>query len=157
MKVQSQIRQNAEEMSHYLSDLNSWSTTQVKKDQALLSKKPKQRGIRTTSTPTPISSSENEIAYSSSQPVPRPNGEVLTPASLVSQHSIPVIAPAAVPKATGDVSLGQMESKGREEGNSEYQKGHFLEAIKLYTKCIGLKVLSLQSLYRIIYAVICII
>lgn len=144
MKLQAQIRQNSEELSAYLTDLNSWEKKISKKDKELLA----QGGKRPRAVVTKTSSDDSNMAASSSAastPMPAPStaaggGAMLTPASLVSQHAIPVVAPQAVPRASGEASTGGMEAKVREQGNAEYQKGNFPEAIKLYTKCIGLKV-----------------
>lgn len=153
MKLQAQIRQNAEEVSAYLSDLSSWEKKAAKKDSELLSqaKKPRAPTKKTVidasvnasaTTATDASCASSSSIVSESTPVassPGSGAAALTPASLVSQHAIPVVAASAVPKATSEANVGGMEAKVREQGNKEYQKGNFAEAIKLYTKCIGLK------------------
>lgn len=136
MKMQSQIRQNAEEMSDYMSDLQKWETNVVKKDRALKSKAPKSVKVNKVETAGTVATNQH---VSSSAPLTAKDNEGLTPASLVSHHSLPVVAPTAVPKATTEASKGGMEEKVREQGNAEYKRGNFAEAIKMYTKCIGLK------------------
>ena len=135
IKLQSQIRQNAEEMSGYLADLNKWEENVKKKDKELKSKQLKPKTVKSVNSliaPVNVSSSAPAL------PLGGQNG-ALTPASLVAHHSIVEVAPAAVPKATTEACSGGMEGKVREQGNAEYKKGNFVEAVKLYTKCIGLK------------------
>lgn len=46
-----------------------------------------------------------------------------------------------VPKARGpDNSNTDTELAERERGNEDYKKGRYHEAIKAYTKCLGMKV-----------------
>lgn len=46
----------------------------------------------------------------------------------------------AVPRARGVASNQDIEVFERERGNDEFKKGNFIEAVKCYTKCLGLKV-----------------
>jgi len=138
INMQAQIRQNAEEMSDYMSDLNKWEVKAAKKDKEVGKQRPKvvkssAKDKESAVYEAPTNSTDISVA------LPNKGNEALTPASLVAIHSIPEVAPAAVPKASGEVSAGGMEAKVREHGNSEYKKGNFVEAVKLYTKCIGLK------------------
>jgi tetratricopeptide (TPR) repeat protein len=138
MKMQAQIRHNAEEMSTYLTDLQKWEAKAAKKDKEIGKTRPKV----VKSVPQPVAAHVSSATPSSAPaatPLAEKGNELLTPASLVAMHSITEVAAAAVPKATGEVSAGGMEAKVREHGNNEYKKGNFVEAVKLYTKCIGLK------------------
>lgn len=144
MKMQSQIRQNAEEMSNYLTDLQKWEVKAAKKDREVGKQRPKV--VKTSvpnqtlgSSPTGTTAISSASSFSVEVALPSKGNEALTPASLVAMHSFPEVAAAAVPKATSEVSAGGMEAKVREHGNNEYKKGNFVEAVKLYTKCIGLK------------------
>jgi hypothetical protein len=51
---------------------------------------------------------------------------------------------AAVPRARGVASNQDIEVFERERGNEEFKKGNFTEAVKCYTKCLGLKVCILS-------------
>lgn len=147
MKIQSQIRQNAEEMSSFYNDLSKWEATAAKRDKAIKDSK-KKKPPRQFASNSPLVVSGESYSKSveamqsgpSTNPVENGQSEILTPASLVAQHSIPIVAPSTVPKASGELSTESMETKVRELGNAEYLKGNFEQAIKLYTKCIGLKV-----------------
>ena len=64
--------------------------------------------------------------------------QMLTPASIVDQFI--GIAKVSVPKALGQASGLDTEAAERERGNEAFKKGDFDLAVKLYTKCLGLKV-----------------
>ena len=135
MKLQSQIRQNAEEMSTYMSDLQKWEKSVSTKDKQLAQKHVKEpRNFLRGSNKSEI------IDRSTPQLNANVSTDFLTPASLVDQHVTYSVSSASVPKASTEVSSGSMELKVRELGNEQYQKGNFAEAAKQYTKCIGLKV-----------------
>ena len=74
---------------------------------------------------------------SSSAPVPE--STLLTPATLASMASAPVAVQSQVPKPLGTASNVDIETYERERGNSEFKKGNFTNAVKCYTKCLGLK------------------
>lgn len=66
-----------------------------------------------------------------------PESTTLTPASL----AITPLSDAQVkvPKALGEASTVDIEAFERERGNAEFKAGNFANAIKCYTKCLGLK------------------
>lgn len=70
--------------------------------------------------------------------------EVLTPANIFSQTISNNMANTkgkeeTVPKARGTVNTKDAELVQRELGNQEFSAGQFENAIKSYTKCLGLK------------------
>jgi hypothetical protein len=155
MKVQAQIRQNAEEVSSYLSDMSKWEKNAnkrvlVKKSSANISKAlPVRLGSGTVKviekvpvTDTmdvsmgmnPISDTEFISSDSHAQPAE------LTPASLVTSLLLPMPSLSAVPAARGVANLKDAETSERERGNTEFEVGNFAAAIKCYSKCLGLKV-----------------
>ena len=147
MKLQSQIRQNAEEMSSYISDLQKWEKTVSSKDKQLASRQPKESRnviIAAPNRPEPVTLPSSSVNNKLST-------DILTPASLADKHGILSVSVASVPKASTEISSANMELKVREFGNEQYQKGNFAEAVKLYTKCLGLKVCILY--YFIIHYV----
>jgi len=66
------------------------------------------------------------------------NRRTLTPASLVAEHVCDNI-PTPVPRALGEREGEDVESRERERGNEAFRKGEFATAVKIYTKCLGLK------------------
>ncbi len=76
-----------------------------------------------------------------------PNAQAqLTPATMIDAHSpaASVAAPAdgshRVPRARGTAVAADAELAERERGNAEFNGGNFTAAVKIYTKCIGMKV-----------------
>lgn len=82
---------------------------------------------------TPIEKSSEE-----SQEKPFVSTE-LTPASLVPLSEKEAVPQSEVPKARGRASNVEIETFERERGNEEFKSGNFSNAIKCYTKCLGLK------------------
>ena len=65
---------------------------------------------------------------------------LLTPASLTMlAGSVGAVTQAAVPKARGVHHNKEAETVEREQGNKEFAAGQFPQAVKSYTKCLGLK------------------
>lgn len=91
----------------------------------------------------------DELEEDDNDPTPSPNGDLsvpistststtLTPASLAAPPSLSQNQ-KQVPKALGQASHVDIEAYERERGNSEFKAGNFANAIKCYTKCLGLK------------------
>ena len=146
MKVQAQIRQNAEEVSSYLSEMSKWeksANTKVAKRNIVSS--PKASAIRPGSGTVKVIekpsttgiciTKKGSISHSSSS-------ADLNPASLAERHSLAIETPMStlVPTARGIAGSKDAETAERERGNTEYESGNFTAAIKSYTKCLGLKV-----------------
>lgn len=193
MKVQNQIRQNAEEVSLYLSDLSKWEKTVNKRNTS----------NRTTSVPKALpvrlgsgtvkdidkrsiskdiknitaashtydvgykkwdkfnfadalaeqEKEDNAVDVDNDDITPEINKNVplitnLTPASLARRHATKATIQTAVPAARGTANTKDDE---RERGNLEYEGGNFTAAVKLYTKCLGMKVKYLTSHYTCIH------
>jgi tetratricopeptide (TPR) repeat protein len=79
---------------------------------------------------------EDDTTHSVSIPV----STNLTPATLAALPGAHV-SPSKhqVPKALGKASNVDIETYERERGNAEFKTGNFANAIKCYTKCLGLK------------------
>lgn len=171
MKVQAQIRRNAEEVSSYLSEMSKWESRikhRVTKDRKTTTDPnylPVREGSGTVKvvdkvveTASPSNStyftkhdhelderSQCNISLdgNSGNGCPKTNySENLTPASLV-QRKLHKLPPCAtVPAARGQANLKDIETTERERGNVEFESGNFRAAAKSYTRCLGLKVIS---------------
>ena len=162
--MQAQIRQNAEEVSSYLTEMSKWEKT--------INKKVAKRTIISEPKAAPVRPGSGTVKYpipSSEFPRSRSAGSVklattlatgitviptegfvdecistthLTPASLAEMHlsTKSSVGKTVVPVARGVASLKDAETAERDRGNSEYESGNFTAAIKSYTKCLGLKV-----------------
>ncbi len=211
MKMQHQIRQNADEISTMLESLGKWEKNMKSKDEEIRKARkagPGVRGVRSgagtvrtsSATAQPRASESTEAvpeASSSSSPgkagsaakhtydvgykkwekfdvdaaldnedsdnqdqdgdieefnyedevieevesegVKRNN--LLTPASLamLAGSAGAISQPTAVPKARGVHHNKEAETVEREQGNKEFAAGQFPQAVKSYTKCLGLK------------------
>ena len=145
MKVQAQIRQNAEEVSSYLTDMSKWEKTINKQvPKRTISSDPKAAPIRPGSGTVKVIAKDPKMLASDKGSSPEyASSTVLTPASLAEMHSSgrkAALPNHTVPVARGVASLKDAETAERERGNSEYESGNFTAAIKSYTKCLGLKV-----------------
>ena len=89
----------------------------------------------------------DELEEDNSDHSPPPNVEPslqestsLTPASLAAlPGKTSSLSQQQVPKALGKASNVDIETYERERGNAEFKTGNFANAIKCYTKCLGLK------------------
>ena len=87
-----------------------------------------------------ISSAVDVIEEVESEAVKR--NKLLTPASLAmlaGSAGAAIGATKAVPKARGVHHNKEAETVEREQGNKEFAAGQFTQAVKSYTKCLGLK------------------
>lgn len=157
MKVQAQIRQNAEEVSSYLSDMSKWEKNANKRVVGQKSNKnitkalPVRLGSGTVTVIEKVSVTDT-IGVSMGMKPPSDTGFVasdrhtepaaLTPASLVTSLLSPMPSFSAVPAARGVPNLKDAETSERERGNTEFEVGNFAAAIKCYSKCLGLKVFA---------------
>lgn len=140
LQLQLQIRQNADEISSALKDMQTWQKTISKKDKNLKTEKKKIAPRRTGGGTVPLRTfAPVNPSVSSSN--------ILTPASLVdsalSQAKIEdktTLTDVSVPKAIGIYEAKDAEEAERERGNNEFKGGNFSAAVKSYTKCLGLKV-----------------
>lgn len=154
LKVQAQIRQNAEEISSYLTDMSKWEKTIIKKDQQIRGKTvggakplPIRAGSGTVKVVEKSSATSQAAAVKTATQAGAGDGDMLTltPATLATQASAaasPVVEPALkskIPAARGVASTKDAETSERERGNLEYETGNFTAAVKSYTKCLGLK------------------
>ena len=179
MKVQAQIRRNAEEVSSYLSEMSKWESrikhrvTKDRKRDTDLNYLPVREGSGTVkvidkvgtaflSNSTNLPKHDHELDERSQYNIPLhsdsgndcpqfSSSKSLTPASLVQQkyHIPPSFA--AVPAARGQANLKDVETTERERGNIEFESGNFRAAVKSYTRCLGLKVISSLSFCKTIY------
>jgi hypothetical protein len=153
MKVQSQIRQNAEEVSSYLSDMSKWEKNAnrrvlVKKSSTNITKAlPVRLGSGTVKVIEKVPVTDTMGASMWMNPIAdtisldsRAEPAGLTPASLVTSLLSPMPSLSAVPAARGVANLKDAETSERERGNTEFEVGNFAAAIKCYSKCLGLKV-----------------
>lgn len=174
MKVQAQIRRNAEEVSSYLSEMSKWesrikhrvtkdrkTTTDpnylpVREGSGTVKVVDKAVGTASLSNSTYRTKHDHELDERSqcNLPLDGSSGNKygspanLTPASLVQQklHTLPPCA--TVPAARGQANLKDIETTERERGNIEFESGNFRAAVKSYTRCLGLKVIS--ALYPVL-------
>ena len=154
MKVQAQIRQNAEEVSSYLSDMSKWEKTINSKPARRVVTAPRasirpgsgtvkvieKAPIVSDSDATADQGSINEDKESNAS-----SAMQLTPASLAERGfsalgTSSTTTRTIVPAARGVASTEDAETVERARGNSEFESGNFTAAIKSYTKCLGLKV-----------------
>lgn len=139
LKVQTQIRQNAEELSAFLGDLGKWEQQVGRRDEALRGKKPRERPQAAEEPQAPDRSHPESVALPAAAPVRGDSHTVsLTPASIAGSF-VPPPAGAAVPKASRQVSGLDPEAAQRERGNLEFRSGDFAAAVKSYTRCLGMK------------------
>jgi tetratricopeptide (TPR) repeat protein len=168
MKVQAQIRKNSEEVSSYVSDMSRWEKDMTQRDKDLRSGKAKKSvrapragsgTVKVTSAAPPAVKSESaanhtyDVGYkkwenykedeensSSSSAAAENVNRYQTPASII-QTGIPETLPSApVPRARGVANTADAETMERERGNEEFKKGNFREAVKQYTRCLGMKI-----------------
>lgn len=164
IKVQAQIRANSEEVASFVSDLGKWEKDMKTRDQAIRQGKarkvvrPPRAGsgtvqVLTGQVPTEKSASAAKHTYDvgykkwesftedDSENVPSStSSNYQTPAS-ITQVGVPLAAPSLpVPRARGVASQVDAEAVERERGNDEFKAGNFNAAVKLYTKCLGMKV-----------------
>lgn len=148
MDTQSQIRQNAEEVSSYLRDMSKWEKNINNKilRKTTISSNSKNLSIRSgsgtvkTSGGSSYKNSENPFRSNDPHMVSE-----LTPATLVEGLGSPLSASVVVPAARGIANLRDAEAAERERGNKEFHDGNFAAAIKSYTKCLGLKVNKIDN------------
>lgn len=79
---------------------------------------------------------------SSVQPEPPATHQAqLTPATMIDAHSSASAVDGSyrVPRARGTATAADAELAERERGNAEFNGGNFAAAVKIYTKCIGMK------------------
>jgi hypothetical protein len=138
LQVQTQIRQNAEEVSSFLSDMQKWEKQIKSKDTQISKVKPRNRrenlvreGAGTVSLKITSEPAANLLVSATSP-------EKLTPASIAQPVNTPQIS--TVPKARGVYVEQDSEEAQRERGNAEFKAGNFTAAVKSYTICLGLKV-----------------
>jgi hypothetical protein len=97
----------------------------------------------------------DECEDDESPPIPGAGGTVIDtpsappPASIADIHAVrgsssssSSSAPTPVPRARGAASAVDAEAAERERGNDAFNAGNFAAAVKAYTKCLGMKVLS---------------
>ena len=146
IKVQAQIRHNAEEISSYLSDMAKWEKNITKKDAQIRGK----TGVTAKALPIRPGSGtvkvieKTQVEMVSSGPSINEGDELdLTPATLATRGAamaaVEPILKAQIPAARGIASTKDAETSERERGNVEYETGNFTAAVKSYTKCLGLK------------------
>lgn len=144
MKVQAQIRQNAEEVSSYLTEMSKWEKSAYKNvAKRGISSAPRASAIRPGSGTVKVIEKTSTNFIIETKGVSESSSTFdLTPASLAERHSSATEAPifSIVPIARGIANVKDVETVERERGNTEYESGNFTAAIKSYTKCLGLKV-----------------
>ena len=146
IKVQAQIRQNAEEISSFLADMSKWENSVKEKDSRLkkgnLSSSKNSLPVRDGSGTVQVrlkntTTSEGTDLSQLSDPTTS-----LTPATLIERSISDYKVPSAsIPKARGVINTKDAEESERERGNLDYESGNFIAAVKSYTKCLGLKVI----------------
>mmetsp|Transcript_7330 Transcript_7330/g.12315 ORF Transcript_7330/g.12315 Transcript_7330/m.12315 type:complete len:623 (+) Transcript_7330:67-1935(+) len=82
---------------------------------------------------------EEDVTKPQSSSAPMSESTLLTPASLATMAHAPVSAQTQVPRPRGKASNVDIETYERERGNGEFKNGNFANAVKCYTKCLGLK------------------
>lgn len=134
LRVQTQIRQNAEELSAFLGELGQWEKRAGERDEALRRRLERQRGPaepRERFEPAPPRESD-------STPSERVEGSgPLTPATIAGSF-VPSAAVPVVPRAARQISSLDAEAAQRERGNEEFRAGDFSAAVKSYTRCLGM-------------------
>jgi hypothetical protein len=148
IQVQNQIRQNAEEVSSFLSEISSWED---KMNKGVMNKS----STRNIAKPRDKNSVENSIVIREGGTVKiknekpqlqTPNSDntstpsTFTPSSIISSVNVPQLTNTSVSKARGAEIVGDIEEQERTHGNNEFKDGNYVAAIKSYTKCLGLKV-----------------
>ncbi|CAM9157207.1 unnamed protein product, partial [Ectocarpus fasciculatus] len=168
IKVQAQIRANSEEVASFVSDLSKWEKDMTNRDKAVRQAKSK-RGVRAppragggtvqvinAKPPSEKAASAANHTYdvgykkwenfkegdedANANESANNKTSYQTPASII-QTGLPAAAPSLpVPRARGVASTVDAEAAERERGNDEFKSGNFNNAVKQYTKCLGMKV-----------------
>lgn len=153
LQVQTQIRQNAEEISSALSEMKNWEKQMKKRDANIAAARkqslkvpraPIRSGVGTVPVKELKQRSNSSSAASPSVTVSLPTEKpfLQTPSTIVGTDALPsapTAAAAAVPRARGSYQHRDAEEAEREHGNAEFKNGNFAAAVKAYTKCLGLK------------------
>jgi hypothetical protein len=135
LQMQLQIRQNADEISSALKEIKTWESKMKTKKSCSIP--PRKRVV-------PQRSAGGTVPLRSFAPAPLLASPALTPASIIDNalqnvnDSFPI--PVSVPKAKGHYTEKDLEEFERDRGNNEFKIGNFSNAVKAYTKCLGLKV-----------------
>eukprot|EP01038_Epipyxis_sp_PR26KG_P015698 gene15698-21241_t len=153
--IQAQIKQNAEEVSSYLSDMKKWEKKIKSKDATIKAKsvlpitKPRMvaengpsvsanNSIRSGGGTVAINTSNNSNQISKEDIIDDDSAK-LTPSIIVNKYNSSLSNTLQVPKARGIALNIDPEEAERERGNQEFKNGNFNAAVKSYTKCLGLK------------------
>jgi hypothetical protein len=144
LKIQAQIRHNAEEVSSYLSDLAKWESSAKQKDLQMKAKakagpEPEPRNNNLSPAIPGVYDQDQSKASMTNHRLPSQLGNFLTPSSIIG-IDLPADTTISIPAPRRRISDKDAESIERESGNEEYQKGNFQVAIRCYTRCLGLKV-----------------
>ena len=167
LQIQSQIRNNAEELSSYLTDITKWEATmkieeskgkkvskQTTNDRDNHDKQPenkvKLRELGTTKknflelSSSPPESIKNQLSSdqstnkgSSSSTNVKINNGDATPAMKSSPNHQQT--EITVSRARGTTSLDDCEVREKELGNEAFRRGDLQAAVRAYTRCLGLK------------------
>jgi hypothetical protein len=139
LKIQTQIRENAEEVQSFLKDLNKWQTNIALKDQRLTatrSHNTNNNNIQSNSSGYSSILNENVIGQLNTSL----SGVSLTPASIISPQFVAAAndgTSKSVPKPIRQISSVDPEASERLRGNEEFQRGDFQGAVRSYTRCLG--------------------
>lgn len=152
LQIQSQIRRNADEISSYMADMGKWEKGMKEKDKKIRTKKPtvavrnigsgvsKNREVGTVPINTSTSTTNDQrVSGNGLDP------SMLTPSTITdtvptsSDNNNNNYANSSVAKARGTFTHKDPEEAEREKGNAAFKSGNFPQAIKSYTKCLGLK------------------
>ena len=68
---------------------------------------------------------------------------------MVENYVPKITSTAQVPKPRGQSVNYDAELLERERGNKEFSAGNFAAAVKIYTKCLGMKVAIIVIYYKI--------
>lgn len=128
LKIQAQIRQNAEEVQNYLQDLARWEQRVENKTHSQNKPKKSQNSTETTSSST---INQSNVRKSSE------NIASLTPATILGDMDDSSLKTVNVPRPMRKISEKDAETCERERGNEEFQKGDFQAAVRCYTRCLG--------------------
>lgn len=153
-KVQAQIRRNAEEQNEFFKDLGAWEKSMKKRDRGMASKRRAQAenvpvrpsgGTVTASLWAQPDDLQNDTFRTKSIRNKSTNGcqvllrPSLTPSASVTQVPVSTFdGKPNVPKPPQRLTLKELEDEERQRGNNHYKAGNFPEAIKCYTRCIGI-------------------
>lgn len=130
LKIQAQIRQNAEEVQNYLQDLSRW-------EQRVESQP---SGNKTKKTQSSTITSGLSTQNSSNSRKTNQNASLLTPATILGDMDDSSLRTVQIPRPTRKINEKDAETCERERGNEEFQRGDFQAAVRCYTRCLGLKV-----------------